>query len=201
MAAATASACTVGATSCTRMIAAPFRPPADARRANRRGAPSVAMATPNDEALARGADEHRQAEVSNVEPGDAGDTLLRRLAEADAGIEHDAMAGNARAPGDFKGAGEKNSVTSATIRSPDRRLAIVHDDDGRIMLGDDARHVGVALEAPDVVDDGGAGLERPGGDRCFQRVDRNRTPSARIAGKTGSSRARSSSADTATAPP
>ena len=50
-----------------------------------------------DEALARGADQKRQAEALEFgKPRDAGDALLRRLAEADAGIEHDASRGRCR---------------------------------------------------------------------------------------------------------
>ena len=32
-------------------------------------------------------------------------------------------------------------------------IAIVHDDDGRLVLGHDARHVGIALQAPHIIDD------------------------------------------------
>ena len=53
------------------------------------------------------------------------------------------------------------------------RLAIVHDDDRRAVLGDDARHVGIALQAPHVIDDGRAGLERPARHGGFARIDRN----------------------------
>ncbi len=60
---------------------------------------------------------------------------------------------------------EKNSVyVGDDVDGRIGGLAIVHDDDGRAVLGDDARHVGIALQAPDIVDDGGAGLERPGRD-------------------------------------
>ena len=59
----------------------------------------------------------------------------------------------------------------------DRRIggvAIVHDDDRRAVFGDDARHVGVALQAPHVVDDRGARIERPGRNRGLHRIDRDR---------------------------
>ena len=42
------------------------------------------------------------------------------------------------------------------------------------MLGDDACHIGVALQAPDVIDDGRAGLERPGRYFGFASIDRDR---------------------------
>ena len=167
IAAATASACTVGATSCTRTIAAPF---STARRCAASEPPSRSIGsdgvTRMDEALARSADQERQAEAApGVEPGDAGHALLRRLAEADAGIEHDALARDAGARGDFERAREERGHVGDDVDRRIGALAIVHDDDRRAALGDDARHVGIALQAPDVVDDRGAQLERPGGDR------------------------------------
>ena len=69
----------------------------------------------------------------------------------------------------------KKAVTSATMSiARIGGLAIVHDDDGRVVLGDDARHVGVALQPPHVVDDRGAGLERPGRHGGLHGVDRDR---------------------------
>ena len=52
-------------------------------------------------------------------------------------------------------------------------VAVVHDDDGRFALGHQARHAGVALQAPDVVGDGGALVERPGHDLRLHAVDRD----------------------------
>ena len=61
-----------------------------------------------DEALARSADEERQAEGFELgKPGDGRDALLRRLAEADAGVEHDVLARDAGARGDVERAGEE----------------------------------------------------------------------------------------------
>ena len=61
-----------------------------------------------DEALARGADQQRQAECLELgEPRDADDALFRRLAEADAGIEHDHVARDAGLRGDLQRAGEE----------------------------------------------------------------------------------------------
>ncbi len=45
---------------------------------------------------------------------------------------------------------------------------------GDAMLGDDASHVGVALQAPNVIDDGRAGFQRPGRDAGFAGIDRDR---------------------------
>ena len=102
-----------------------------------------------DEALARGADQERQAESSpGVEPGDAGEALLRRLAEADAGIEHDPVARNAGARGDLERALEERGDVGDDV---DRRIglvAIVHDDDGRAVFGDGRAPSGDRAAAP-----------------------------------------------------
>ena len=50
-------------------------------------------------------------------------------------------------------------------------LAIMHDDDGRTARGDESRPCIVALQAPDVVDDGGAVLKREIRNRGFHAVD------------------------------
>ena len=52
-------------------------------------------------------------------------------------------------------------------------VAVVHDDDGRMARRQQPGHVGIALQAPDVVGDGGAGIERPGDDGRFHAVDRD----------------------------
>ena len=81
-------------------------------------------------------------------------------------------------------------------------FAIVHHDHRHAVFGDDARHVGVALQAPDVVDD----RPRPASsaqaaiDALMVSIDTGR-PSVTTSGNTGASRAFSSSDDTGTAPP
>ena len=40
-------------------------------------------------------------------------------------------------------------------------LAIMHDNDRNSMVGDHVRHIGIALQTPDVIDDRGAGRKRP----------------------------------------
>src|ERR1700733_7523825 len=128
-----------------------------------------------DEALARSTDQKRQIETAPLmKPGDTGKALLWRLAEADAGIEHDPIASDARLPGDFERAREELRNVGDDIDRGVGGVAIVHDDDGGAVFGDNARHVGIALEAPNVVDDGGSGFKRPGGHGSFDRVDRNR---------------------------
>ena len=162
MAAATLSACTVSATSWVRTIAGAVgdRDQVAGDRAaealvGRRGRDRV------DEALARGADQERQAERFELrEPRDGGDALLRRLAEADAGVEHDALARDAGAVGDLERAGKERRDVGHDVDGRIGGLAVVHDDDRHGVLGHHARHVGIALQAPDVVDDRRAGGER-----------------------------------------
>ena len=123
IAAATRSACTVSATSCARMMAAPFaaasrwlaiEPPMPF--IGRRGRHRI------DETLARGADQKRQAEPFEFgQLGNAQQALLRRLAEADAGIEHDAVARDAGARGNLQRALEERRHVGDDVDAPDRR--------------------------------------------------------------------------------
>ena len=53
-------------------------------------------------------------------------------------------------------------------------VAVVHDDDRRLARGDQAGHARIALQAPDVVGDRCAVIERPGDDGRFHAVDRYR---------------------------
>ena len=53
-------------------------------------------------------------------------------------------------------------------------VTIVHDHDRDVVFGDHARHVGIALQAPDVIGDGCAGGERLGDDGGLHAVDRHR---------------------------
>ena len=86
------------ATSWTRTMAAPRRAASTASQteagSRRRG--SAIAGQPADEALARGADQHRIAGIGQAAgAGDQGDVLLDALAEAEARIEGDAVAGDA----------------------------------------------------------------------------------------------------------
>ena len=105
--------------------------------------------------------------------------MFRRLAEADTGIEHDPVMGNAGAPGDFERTREEIRHVGDDV---DRRIggiAVVHDNDGYAVRGNDARHVGVALQAPHVVDDCRAGFQRPSRNGGFHRIDRHRDANRR----------------------
>src|ERR1700692_4432035 len=83
-----------------------------------------------DEALARGAEEERQAKPAEpFEPGDRLHALLRRLAEADAGIEHDAVAPDAGARGDVERACEEALHLRHDVERRIGALAVVYDDD------------------------------------------------------------------------
>ncbi len=95
------------------------------------------------------------------------------LAEANTGVEHNLVVGDAGAPGDFERTREEIRNVGDNVDRGIGSLAIVHDDNGCAVLGDDPRHVAVALQAPDVVDDGRAGLEGPGCNAGFHRVDGN----------------------------
>ena len=80
-------------------------------RGQRSGQPPVGLGWQHsiDEALARGANQDRHAEaLEGVEPGDGLHALLRRLAEADAGIEHDASREMPADRGDVERAGEES---------------------------------------------------------------------------------------------
>ena len=69
----------------------------------------------------------------------------------------------------------KKAITSATMSMLRRRVSrLCMTITGTPRLRDQRRHVGIALQAPDVVDDRRAMIERPGGDPGFDGVDRER---------------------------
>ena len=86
-------------------------------------------------------------------PRDADDALLGRLAEADAGIEHDFLARDAGALGDLQRAGKERNHIGDDVDAFIGAVAIMHHDHRHAALGDEPRHVRIALQAPDVVDD------------------------------------------------
>ncbi len=127
-----------------------------------------------DEALARGADQDRQAEMLELpELGNRLHALFRGLAEADPGIEHDRVARDAGLFRDAERIIEERVDVGYDADGGLGLVAVVHDDDRHAMLADHAGHVGIALQAPDVVDDARAQAERPIGDLRLQRVDRD----------------------------
>ena len=110
-ASATRSACAIGATSCTRTTSAPLAtaitleaivPP---RRSLDRGAVDLA-----DEALARGADDDRAAEVAQLaQPRQQLEVVLERLAEADPGVDRDPLLGDAGGERELDPLGEEGA--------------------------------------------------------------------------------------------
>src|ERR1700730_8213438 len=85
-----------------------------------------------DEALARGADQQRQAEYAEfIEPGQRRHALLRGFAEADAGVEHDISRRNARLGCNIERAGKEGGDILHDVDVGIDAFAVMHDDDGR----------------------------------------------------------------------
>jgi hypothetical protein len=127
-----------------------------------------------DETLARGADQQRKSErLQLAEPRQCSHALLRRLAEADAGVEDNFVRRNSRFRRDVERVREEVDDVLHDVHSGIGAVAVVHDDDGRAALGDEAGHAGIALQAPDIVGDRGALIQRPGDDGRFHAVDRH----------------------------
>ena len=84
------------------------------------------------------------------------------------------LARDAGAGGDLERAGKEGGDVGDDVDARIGAFAVVHDDDRHAAFGGQRRHVGVALQAPDVVDDGRALIERPGGDLRLDGVDRHR---------------------------
>ena len=126
---------------------------------------------PADERLPRETDEDRRAEPAEpIEIPDAGDILPGRLAEADAGVEQNAAERHAGPRGEPQRPLEEPVDVVENVEGGVGRLAVVHDDDARAGLGDHTGHAGVALQAPDVVDDAGAEPRRLAGHLGLARV-------------------------------
>ena len=127
-----------------------------------------------DETLAGGTDHERQPEsLRGVETGDAGEALLRGLAEAHPPIEHDPVAAIPARAAIPIGAFEERADVGDDV---DRRIgfvAIVHDDDGRAMFGDGAA-IRIALRPHMLFMIAAPRIERPRATDRLQRIDRNR---------------------------
>ena len=102
------------------------------------------------------------------------DVLARRLAEADPGIEDDNVLGNAGFRGERKRTIEEAPHVRKNIGSLVLLRPIVHDDDGRLRLGNRVRHARVLLQAPNVIDDGRADLDRSHRNRGLAGIDGDR---------------------------
>ena len=109
IAALTRSACTVSATSCARTIAAPFW------TASRWAAIEPPMRSSGGDGVTELMKRLREAPTRSGRPKrlelgkpcQADDALFRRLAEADAGVEHDVLACDAGARRDLQRAGKE----------------------------------------------------------------------------------------------
>ena len=131
-----------------------------------------------DEALARGAQHDRTAKGGDaVEVGQQQEIVLERLAEADAGVEQDLCLAHAGGKRRRHALLEEDDdladhVVVAGIDLHRPRLAEhVHETHRTAALGYERRHVGVAAQRRDVVDDGGAGVERGASHGGLGRVD------------------------------
>jgi hypothetical protein len=134
-------------------------------------------------ALAGGGDEQRVAEGEDpVEAREEGEVVLGVLGEAEAGVDDDAVGGDAAGQDgldtrvqfvdDF---GDDVGVLAADVAALEE-AAPVHDDEGGAGVGDGRDHAGVGEAAADVVDEGGTGREGPFGDGGAHGVDGDRDP-------------------------
>ena len=81
-------------------------------------------------------------------------------------------------------------------------IAVMHDDDGCLARGEQAGHAVVALQAPDVVGDHGALVQRPGDDLGLHAVDGDGDAERDDIGEAPAASRRSSmSTETGCAPP
>ncbi len=152
----------------------------DARRKrSREPVRIVAAGRLADEGFARGTDEDRIAERGQLrEPVEKLEVLLRRLAESETRVERDAILANAGASGDVEraleiGAANRDRVARQRLGGA-KNAGIVHGDHPGAEVRRDRRHVFVALQPADVVDDRRARAERRLGDRRLHRVDGDR---------------------------
>ena len=141
-----------------------------------------------EEAFAGGSDEDGEIElVELVEVGEDGVVFIEFLAEAQAGVEDDPVAGDARCGGGFEaffelGNDERENFAGSECRKRGPVLGAgsgVHEDGATTELGASGGHVGVPEVATDVVDDlgsgfdgvaGGGGVEGVDGEDCFGMV-------------------------------
>ena len=178
------SASTVSGTSCTRTIVAPDATAAAAAATLAETEPTVASGSPEqpaEEALAGHADDHGTADRGELaEPAQQLDVVLDGLAEADAGIEADALLGDPRRDGEREPLLEerpdlRHDVVVARILLHRSRLAEhVHEADVCTRLGDDLRQLRVATQRRDVVHELGAERESAARDLGLRGVDRER---------------------------
>ena len=125
--------------------------------------------------LARGAEQDRAAQHAEpVEVADQVEILARRLAEADAGVDHDLPARNAGGGRDGDGAFEEAADIVEDVEGGVDGVAVVHQHHRGAGPGRDRGDARVALGAPDVVDDRCSCSESDLRDLRLVAVDRDR---------------------------
>src|SRR5260221_6732862 len=128
-----------------------------------------------DETPAGCADQKWQIEVLECgTPADAGNPLFGGLATADPGVEYYDIARDARARCNFQRAGKESGYVGNDVDRSVGSITVVHHDHGYAASSDQRRHIGITLQAPHVVDDAYALVDRPSCNCCFYRVDRHR---------------------------
>ena len=159
------------------------------RTGHRGGGPPLALAGRAraqrllEKRLARGADENRPVELrQGPQPREHGERLGRVLGEAEPGIDHHLFA---RDPGRGRAADCRTQLgddlpddvvvrgVAVHVAGP---AAHVHEHERNTGGGADGRQVRIIAQPGDVVDEGGAVLDRPPGDLGLAGVDRDRHP-------------------------
>ena len=103
--------------------------------------------------------------------------MLQGFAEAETGIEHDALGLDAfvleyaQAAGKVVGHGSDDIAVLRMGLHGLRRAGHVHDDEARLGVSGDARHGGIATQTGDVVDDVSPGIQRSTGDGGLHGID------------------------------
>ena len=73
--------------------------------------------------------------------------------------------------GDVERAGKEGGDIGHDVDGGIGGVAVMHHHDRHVALGDQPCHAAIALQAPDIVGDDGAAIQRPGGDGRFHAVD------------------------------
>ncbi len=109
--------------------------------------------------------------------GEEGEVVLGVLGEAEAGVDDDAVGGDAARQDGLHARVQlvDDLGDDVVVLAPDvaalEEAAPVHDDEGGAGVGDDRDHAGVGEAAADVVDEGGARREGLFGDGGAHGVD------------------------------
>ena len=183
IAAATRSACTVSATSWVRMISAPPLRRNQMRR-DRAAEPLLRLRGRDraDEALARGADQQRQAERAQVRraapaPSCSAPASCRSRCRDRARYFRVRMPALAAISSERA---KKAAISFMMSMAASARSRLCMTMTGDVARGEQLCHVGIALQAPDVVGDGGAVRRAPRRRRpiscCRSRRERRARP-------------------------